>query len=164
MSTFDDVNYSWRETYFVFLRAADRPTVAALEKLFGRLKKQFELAEVKGDEAGGLETARIIAAAANAAIDISYVEGDEVIEQIKQMRQELKLTAETPDEQEKLSQIRQCDARLDVLHFQKMDEAAFFDEEEQDEMIDPGALLTVLERLAKLCNGVGFDPAASSVL
>ena len=45
-----------------------------------------------------------------------------------------------------------------------MDEAAFFDEEEQDEMIDPGALLTVLERLAKLCNGVGFDPAASSVL
>jgi hypothetical protein len=164
MSTFDDLNYRWRETYFVFLRAANRPTVEKLQKNFGRLKTQFELTDVKGDEEGRLESARIIAAAANAAIDINFVEGEEVIEQIKQMRQEMKLTAETPEEKEKLAHIRQCDARLDVLHFQRLDESAFFDEEDQDEMIDPGALLTVLERLAELCRGVGFDPAASSVL
>ena len=164
MSSFDDVNYRWRETYFVFLRSADRPTVEDLQKLFGRLKKQFELADVKGDEVGRLETARVLAPSANAAIDISFVEGEEVIEQIKLLREEFKAMADSPEEQLKLTRIRQCDSRLDVLHFQRMDESAYFDEEDMDELIDPGALLTVMERLAKLCDGVGFDPAASSVL
>jgi hypothetical protein len=40
---------------------------------------------------------------------------------------------------------------------------AFLDEEEADHL-DPAALLTVLNRLARICHGVAIDPQSGTVL
>ncbi|MCE9545997.1 MAG: hypothetical protein K8T25_10820 [Planctomycetia bacterium] len=165
MSTFDDGGYRWRETYFVFFRSAARPTLEQFEKTFGRLRKQFELAELKANEEGLFDSARIIAAEANAAIDVSFVDGEEVTEQLKALRSEIRPVAEDDDERKKLKLLRECDARLDVLHFERVTDFGFADDEDEpDEMLDPGALLIVMERLVKLCDGVGVDPASSAVI
>ena len=37
-------------------------------------------------------------------------------------------------------------------------------EGEEDEFLDPGALLIVLAKLANLCQGVGIDPQSGAVM
>jgi hypothetical protein len=62
-----------------------------------------------------------------------------------------------------VKRIRECDARFDVLHFEQVPE---FDseDEELDEMLDPTALLLVLNALARIADGVAIDPQAGAVL
>ncbi len=47
-----------------------------------------------------------------------------------------------------------------MLHFEQV--AA--EDEEDEEMLDPSALLLVLGALAKICHGVAIDPQAGTFL
>ena len=60
-----------------------------------------------------------------------------------------------------MEKIARCDARLDVLHFEQLVDN---DDEEPEEMLDPSALLIVLNGLAKLTGGVALDPQAGTLL
>jgi len=48
-----------------------------------------------------------------------------------------------------------------VLHFERVAEMP---EEEEDEMLDPSALLIGLEALAKLTDGLAVDPQSGTIL
>ena len=100
----------------------------------------------------------------NTAMDITFMSGEEVAESLVELNTELKKTTLDPDQQEKAVQLAGCDARFDVFHFERLTFEFDESEEEEDEFMDPGALLIVLERMAEICQGVAVDPASNSLL
>lgn len=162
MSTFENKNYRWRETYFVLFDARKRPKLTAVEKALSELNNRYELVNPQADKKGHIETLTVISADDYAAMDICYIEGDEVLEQAPDLVKDLKKSAEDAFPNFPLSNILTYDGRFDVLHFERLDQE--IDEEEADEMLDPSALLIVLETLSRLTNGVAVDPQSGTVL
>ncbi|NIP85403.1 MAG: hypothetical protein GTO03_07500 [Planctomycetales bacterium] len=163
MSLFDNSLYRWRETYFVFHQQDHRPTTAEFQAALQKLDQKLELEELKGDENDKFLTATVIAPDAYAAIDINFVEGEEVAEQLETLSAELKEGAANDAERALIRRLADCDARLDLLHFELMVDLG----EEEDDFLtgfDPAALLAVMEALADLCQGIGVDPAAATVM
>ena len=163
MSLFDHFGYRWRETYFLFHEVRRRPTTAQLEAVLEDLAQRIEIRDLKGDDAGYLEAVTLFAPNAYAAIDVSFAEGEEVLDQIASLQEELEGSLTDPEEIEKLHQLPSCNARLDLLHFEQILEGGE-DDEDYSAAFDPGALLLVMEALSELCNGVGVDPASASVI
>jgi hypothetical protein len=163
MSTFENKNYRWRETYFVLFDAKRRPKLAHVVKALGELSDRYELVDPQADNKGHIETLTVVSAEDHAAMDICYIEGEEVLEQAPDLVKDLKKSAEEAFPDFPLSNILTYDGRFDVLHFERIDEE--FEEEEDDgEMLDPSALLVVLETLAKLTRGVAVDPQSGTIL
>jgi hypothetical protein len=159
MSLFENDAYQWRETYFVLFEEKLRPKTKKVVKAVEELGQEYELADVRSDEEGRCESFTLYSPRDYAAMDVSYVAGEEVTEQVEQLRKDLRSMPLTPEEQSKLKILPRCTARFDVYHFEHV-----VGMEEEDEMLDPGSLLLVLERLAALCRGVAFDPQAGTVI
>jgi hypothetical protein len=160
MSTFESEDFRWRETYFVLFESSRRPPLRKVEQTIARLKDRFELSHPSADETGSFESLTVMAPDDYAALDISYVEGEEVVEQVQQLMKDLKTTTLQPGDLEKLARLPKCDARFDIMHFEQVLEGG----EEGDEMLDPSALLLVMDALAKLTGGVGIDPASGALM
>ena len=160
MSMFESDNFRWRETYFVLFSAGKRPSLRKVEQTVARLRDRFELSHQSADDDGLFESLTVMAPDDYAALDISYVEGEEVTEQIEQLMKDLKTTTLQPGDMEKLARLPKCDARFDLMHFEQVLEGA----EEGDEMLDPSALLLVMEALARLTDGVGIDPQSGALM
>jgi len=102
-----------------------------------------------------------------AALDISYETGEEVVEQGAALYEELKSSATDAEERAKLNRLPKLDARFDLLHFEQVtngEAGVGGAEDELDEMLDPSALLIVLDALVELTKGVGVDPQSGTVL
>lgn len=153
MSLFEDDQYQWRETYFVLFNSAQRPTAAAVEAALTKLDPRYEVRNFRGSDDGLFESGTLYSPDDYAAMDLSYVTGDEVVEHTAQLQDEL--TSVSKGAKAKLGDITQYDARIDVMHFEQM---VFVELEADDEVLDPGSLLNVIEALARLCGGVGVDP------
>ena len=162
MSTFERDNFQWRETYFVLFDADKRPTLARLEKALKSLSERFEITAGVADDQGRFESVTLVSPDDYAALDISYVAGDEVREQGEELYKELKSSVADEHERAQLARLPKCDARFDLFHFEQLTAAATGDE--PDEMLDPSALLVVLEALARLTKGVGVDPQSGTLL
>jgi hypothetical protein len=158
MSLFEDDRYTWRETYFVFFDEKSRPMPSQMEKFFKDLGGRYEVHDVRLDDDGRFESATVLAPDDYAGMDITYVSGEEVREQLDEMLEDIGKATLNVGQVDKLTKIARCDARFDVYHFEQTGG------EDDDEMMDPGALLIVLERLAKLCSGVGFDPQTGTLM
>ena len=161
MSLFADSRYQWRETYFVLFDRQHRPAAAAVRKCLSELGK-LEIQELQGDEAELLESVTVLSHADAAGMDITFVSGDEVKEQIAELKKEWKGQKFPPDELAKVQRALAANARFDIYHFEEIGDS-FLDNEE-GEILDPATLLLVLARLARLCHGVGIDPQAGTVL
>jgi hypothetical protein len=162
MSTFEDSRYRWRETYFVLFEAKNRPPLKTVIKTLSALNKRFELTNRTASGHGQVESLTLLAPDDFAALDICYTEGDEVLEQTVSLVGDLKkMGAETPPPVP-WKEIERYDGRFDVLHFEQIAEQA--DDEPDEEMLDPSALLIVLAALAKLTRGVAVDPQAGTFL
>ena len=98
-----------------------------------------------------------------AAMDISYVSGEEVTEQVTELANELRETGNSNVEKALLSRLSKCSGRLDIYHFEQT-VGLEMDQDDETELMDPGALLTILERLASLCHGVVIDPQTGILL
>ncbi len=161
MSTFEREQFQWRETYFVLFDSANRPSLKRLERMLHELSERFQLFDSRADEDGRFESITVMSPDDYAALDISYVSGEEVAEQVETLEQEFKggLDAE---ERAKLKRIKQYDARLDLLHFEQTADAPPVDD--NDEMLDPSALLIVMDALVDLTDGVGVDPQSGTLL
>jgi len=165
MSTFERDNYRWRETYFVLFLSSERPTLEATRAALARLNSRFEFCNPETDEDGRFDSLTLLAPEDFAALDIAYIEGDEVIEQVDQLVEELKPNLEGPEEEAKFAKLERCNARFDVMHFQQIDAASASEEEgDMDEMFDPSALIVVLEALCQLTDGVSVDPQAGAII
>ena len=163
MSMFERDEYKWRETYFVLFDSAKRPTLSQIEELLRDLNERFETLNATADEDGRFESITVMSPDDYAALDISYEAGEEVIEQAKTLHQEMKPSAADDEERAKLKQLLACDARFDLLHFEQMTEDES-DDDELDEMLDPSALLIVMDALVELTGGVGVDPASGTLV
>ena len=159
---FEDNRYRWRETYFVLFDAARRPSLKSVTTRLMSLSKRFELTNLNADERGMVDSLTLLAPDDFAALDICYTEGGEVLEQGEALVEDLKkLGADNPPPRP-WAQIKKYDGRFDVLHFEQLAEE---DEEDEEEgMLDPSALLMVLEVLAELTGGVAIDPQAGTFL
>lgn len=159
MSLFENDHYRWRETYFVLFDIHDRPTTEMARAMLDQMGGHYEVSEIVEDEHGFFESMTLLSPDDFAAMDISYVAGEDVTASVNELYEEMKMTA-TDEERGKLDRIHQCNARFDVFHFEQVVEG----EREEDEFLDPGTLLIVLEQLASLCNGIGIDPQSGSVM
>ena len=82
MSLFADGRYQWRETYFVLFDHKHRPKAADVKRLLAELGPRMEIHELAANDAGLLESMTVLSHADAAGMDITYVEGEEVKEQI----------------------------------------------------------------------------------
>jgi hypothetical protein len=161
MSMFEDEHYRWRETYFVLFDAKKRPNQEKMKKVLSGLSDRYQMANFTADSHGLFESGTVLSPDDFAALDVCYVGGDEVQEQVAQLVAEMQLTLLEPDDQQKLQRIARSTGRFDVLHFEQLTEG---DSEEEDEMLDPSAMLVVLSALAKLTDGIAVDPQSGTMM
>jgi hypothetical protein len=162
MSTFEDSRYRWRETYFVVFPAANRPALKTVEKKLAAMNKHYEFSNLSADKAGLVESLTLSSPDDFAALDICYSGGSEVLEQGEDLVRELAGGSDPPPKPV-LDRIRQCDGRFDVLHFEQV-VGMTGEDEDTDELLDPSALLIVLETLAKMTGGIAVDPQSGTIL
>ncbi|MCC7084676.1 MAG: hypothetical protein IT427_06685 [Pirellulales bacterium] len=160
MSTFENHDYKWRETYIVLFHAQRRPTLEKVQQRLVDLNSRFELVNPEADEKGRFQSITIQSPQDFAAMDICYDDGSEVLEQAAELQRELK-SAASADERPKIAGLANCDAKFDVLHFEQVTGEASDDE---DDMLDPSALLGVLNVLADLTSGMAIDPQSGSLM
>jgi hypothetical protein len=160
MSMFEDSRYRWRETYFVLFDAKKQPLLKSVAKTLTALNKRFQLINENADDHGRIDSLTLISPDDFAALDICYTSGAEVLEQSATMIDDVKkLSTEPPPVP--WERIKKFDGRFDVLHFEQILEQTG-EEAEEDEMLDPSALLAVLGALARLTGGVSIDPQAGT--
>ena len=164
MSMFEDGRYRWRETYFVLFSSGNRPTLKAVQKALAAMNEHYVLTNPSEDENGLFDSLTLLSSDDFAAMDICYNDGEEVLEQVSELAEQIKPTACEPNEITALKQIARCDARFDVLHFEEVPEFSEDEDGDEDEMLDPSALLLVLGELAKITGGVAIDPQSGSVI
>ena len=162
MSMFENDHFHWRETYFVCFDAAARPKLKAVEKLVATLSGRFDITNSVADEAGRFESLTVVSPDDFSAMDICYLEGEEVLEQGVLLAEELQSVGCQPDDRETAQRILQCTGRFDVLHFEQIFDSQ--DSDDPDEMLDPSALLEVLDALEKLVGGIAIDPQGGTMV
>jgi hypothetical protein len=161
MSLFADGRYQWRETYFVLFDHEHRPKASDVRRILSELGPRIEIHELAANEEGYLESMTVLSHSDAAGMDVTYVEGEEVKEQIVQLRQEWKSKRPEAKEQPHIARALLADARFDIYHFE---EVCDFPDDEDDGPLDPGTLLLVLSKLAKLSRGEALDPQTGELL
>ncbi|MCP4189831.1 MAG: hypothetical protein GY768_04305 [Planctomycetaceae bacterium] len=164
MSLFENDEYQWRETYFILFEEENRPQADQVSGALKELDPRFEIMNVKADDEGRFESLTLVSPDDYAAMDISFVVGDEVVEQTTELIDELLKATFTEDEKAAIRSLGDCRCRFDVYHFEQLTFVGRDGEGEEDDFMDPGALLTVMEKIAEVADGVIVDPQANTIL
>ena len=159
MSTFENDHYHWRETYFVLFPSARRPALEKVHERLSALSSRYTIENPAADEQGMFESLTVISPDDFAALDVCYTGGEEVLEHSQELSQELAATID-PTQKPLLKRIKEFDGRFDVLHFEQVEAA---DEDDGDDLLDPSALLAVMEDLARLTDGIAVDPQSGTI-
>ena len=85
MSLFDNPEYRWRETYLLFHKKSQRAMAAKVVQTIEGIRGHYNLEQVVADPDGYFESGTVFAEEAFAAIDLSYVEDDQIREQIAEI-------------------------------------------------------------------------------
>ncbi len=175
----------WRETYFIVFPEDRRPTLQQVEAVLEDAGGELRLKNLAADDDGYFQSVLVESTQDHAAVEVSYETGEPVIEQNLQWAKELQ--KQLPAQQ--LQHLMTSNARLDVAHFERLPQGAdpspapsagdpgagFFDDDFGDDgfgdgddmlpdMLDPTCLLTVVEALSGLTEGLTFDPAAGELM
>ncbi len=126
--------------------------------VLGSLGPRYEAVNLKANETG-FEALTVKSPRDFSAMDIVFTEGEEVSAQIEELEEAMRTMTLSGDDIKKLSTLKDSDARFDIFHFEEIATAT-----DDDQFLDPGGLLLVLEALAELCNGVALDPASNSLM
>ena len=166
MSTFERDDYQWRETYFVTFPASGRPTLSQVESALSAIGDRFEIENLMGDAEGNFEAVTLRSPEDYSAIDVSYVCGEEIVEENKRIAEELGPLSADEQEREKAGRLLKLDARFDVMHFEQVVKGVPTSDEmgEMGDMLDPSALLIVLEALEQLTGGIAVDPQSGAFM
>src|SRR3990170_7277749 len=147
----------WRDTYFILFQQSGRPTLTQVEAAISDSARRITLENLEADEDGMFQSLLVQAPDDHSALEISYETGDAVIEQSAALAKQLRGEA-TPDQ---LKRLLRADARLDVMHFERINANESFGDDEDEfggDVLDPSSLLNVVEALAKLTKGLPIDP------
>ncbi len=159
----NDDQLEWRDTYFILFQQSGRPTLTQVEAAIGDATRRITLENLEADEDGMFQSLLVQAPEDHSALEISYETGDAVIEQSAALAKQLQGEA-TADQ---LKKLLRADARLDVMHFERVNADESLDDGDPDfggESVDPASLLNVVGALTKLTNGVPIDPASGAIL
>ncbi len=160
MSLFDDPNYRWRDTFLVLFDDEQRPTIKLALSAIQQIGK-FNVRNSSESESRLIESITITSSVDLVGLEILYVAGDEVVEEIEALVMELAEDAMLLGNEDSLTQLSAANARLDILHFEKITENSNGPSDD-DELMDPGSLLAVTAALANLVSGVAVDPSSAS--
>ena len=175
----------WRETYFILFPHDRRPKLERVTRALASANERYELENLSADAGGLLQSLLVESHEDHAAVEISYEVGESVIEQNLEWAKQLQ--DQLPPNQ--LQELIKADARLDVAHFERVPASGkeklfnaapggndfqdefedefgeeFGSEDENFEMLDPTCLLTVVEALSHITEGLTFDPASGEIL
>ena len=158
MSLFEDEMYVYRDTFFVLFDKSNRPHADQIRAALDSLGNRYETVGTRISD-DRLESVTVRSPYDFSAMDITFVEGEEVEAQVKELMQEFKAMTLVGDDAQKVARLKNCNARFDIFHFEQVDSAA-----EDDDQMDPGGLLLVMEKLVEICHGVGLDPQSMSLM
>ena len=158
MSLFEDEQYQYCDTFFVYFKAQNRPSLQEIEKALSTGGETRELSDAKSESDGSFKSITVRSPHDSSAMDIAFVGGEEVSEQVEELMTEFRQISLVGEDFDKLQQIKTADARLDVFQFERVSESS------EPDMIDPGGLFLVLEKLNRICDGVGLDPQSKSLI
>lgn len=164
MSLFENSEYQWRETYFVYFDASSRPSAEKLRDMLQELNRGYEISNVRAGDAGEFESLTLMSKDDYAAMDLTCVATEDMLEQTQELVDKLKENA-MPDENELVMRVADSDCRLEVYHFEQLVFVGSSEsEDEPDDFMDPGSLLVVLNQIAEMCNGIVVDTQSNSFL
>ena len=158
MSLFEDDQYQYCDTFFVYFQAENRPSLEAIEKALSEGGETRELTDARSGDDGSFKSITVRSPHDSSAMDIVFVGGEEVAEQVQELIAEFRQISLAGDDFDKLKQIKDANARLDVFQFERISESR------EPDMIDPGGLFLVIEKLNLICNGVGLDPQSKALI
>ena len=159
MSLFENDQYQYTDTFFVFFKRENLPTPEAVKTSIAELGDRYEFSKVAFRE-DQFESMSIQSPQDFSAMDIVLDLNADVTTQIEELLSEFRTLTLTGDDRDKLMRFKTCNARFDLFHFEKQVKG----NEDPDAFIDPGGLLIVLENLRALCDGVGLDPQSQMLL
>ena len=162
MSLFENNQYRWRETYFVQFPAKNRPYLEKVRQALSMLDDGLDLVNANADDHGRFESITILSPDDFAAIDVSFLAGEEVREQAGQLAEEITSGGCDEDVRRHAETLRHYDGRFDVLHFEQITDVE--DEDEPEGMLNPSTLLLVLDCLAQLTEGLAVDPQTGTFI
>jgi hypothetical protein len=158
MSLFGNEKYKWRETYFVLFRKADHPAVKDVANALET--GHNKVTNVNADGEGRFESATVQSSEDYSGMDVTFVAGDEVRDHVQELLNDFARQTLSSEDEEKLNLLGECDSRFDIFHFEQIENSS----DDQEEALDPGALLLVIEQIVYLCKGVGIDPQSGSLI
>ncbi|HET6880221.1 MAG TPA: hypothetical protein VFI31_08705, partial [Pirellulales bacterium] len=85
-----DERFEWRETYFILFPSAKRPTLEQVEKTVRKLGAHFELSGEEADDDGLLETLHVRSPEDHSALEIDYLIGEEVAQQVEELTKQMR--------------------------------------------------------------------------
>ena len=158
MSLFENENYEYTDTFFVFFKRENLPTASAVEAAIQELGSRYDFGKVayRQDQ---FESMTILSPQDFSAMDIVLDLNTEVASQVEELANEFRSVTLEGDDLAKLEKFKTLDSRFDLFHFEKKVAGG-----EPDAFIDPGGLLIILEKLRSLCDGVGLDPQSQMLL
>ncbi len=159
MSLFENGEYEYTDTFFVFFKRENLPSVEAIKAGLAELGDRYQPSPIAQRE-DAFESMTVISPQDFSAMDVVLDLNTEVTTQIEELVVDFRTQTLTGDDRDKLQIFKQCDARFDLFHFEKQVKG----NEDPDAFIDPGGLLIVLEKLRSICDGVGLDPQSQMLL
>ena len=156
MSLFEDSNYQYRDTYFVFFKKENRPSLDKIESTLAELGTRYQTLK-SSEKDGEFESLTFVSPYDYSAMDIAVVLGEEVSSQISELMEDFKSMTLTGDDSAKIAELESCDSRFDIFHFENIQGGG------EDEFLDPGGLLLLMEKLSSLSEGVALDPQSNSL-
>ena len=166
MSLFDNPEYKWRETYFVYY---SRETVPQFEKALGSVRKRIpgvSEIDVTRDDSGELQAVSLLFPTGASGVDLILTSPSDDASPIEEANNMLD---EIPDKRTR-NILKRSDSRVDILHFEKTTEKKhtfdLFGSEDDDllEEFDPSGLLMLIDQLVKTSHGVAIDPQTGITL
>ena len=158
MSLFEDEQYQYCDTFFVYFHSDNRPSLEIIEKALANSGETRELTDAKSESDGSFKSITVRSPHDSSAMDIAFVSGEEVVEQVQELMTEFRQISLEGDDFDKLKKIKDANARLDVFQFERISESS------EPDMIDPGGLFLVIEKLNRICDGVGLDPQSKALI
>lgn len=165
----------WRETYFILFPQERRPNLEQVTAAISTANARFQLKNLAADDHGLFASLLVESPEDHAAVEISFEVGNAITEQNLEWAQQLQDQLAP----EQIQDMIRADARLDIAHFERVPSGAqgssegpspFFgdefdeDEDEGFDMLDPTCMLTVVDTLARLTEGLTFDPASGEII
>ncbi len=167
---FENPEYEWRETLFVLFDGRQHPPLTEAEKKSLVAEAEFSFLEVEKAKTapdGQLKSLLFLSPETDSAVELQYREGRTVLEQSRAFYESIRAILDNEERQQwqKIMQLPSC---YELIYFEKptgeIRLAEEFPDEDEMSFYDPGALLFLMENLARRTHGTAVDPQSGMIL